>query len=392
VNSSIASNANPVAGGYGRQVLLHEIGHAIGLTHPGTYNASGDTTFSYSQHAEYYEDSRQYTVMSYFGEHNTGANYRGTYAAAPQLDDIMAAQLEYGANMTTRTGDTRYGFNSNAERPWFQATHSGSRLIFAVWDAGGNDTFDFSGFSENQVIDLRQGFFSSVGSLVGNVAVAINTVIENAIGGSGSDRINGNSAANSIFGGLGNDSINGGDGMNFLRGEEGDDTIVGGAHFDDLHGNQGNDTLRGGGGGDWVVGGKDNDLLFGDDGHDVVLGNLGADTLEGGDGDDVVRGGQGDDVVRGNNGADFVSGDRGNDTLTGGAGADIFHTFDGAGLDRVTDFNAAEGDRVNVLAGHQYSVAQQGADVVITVTGAEGGQMILANVQLSTLPGGWIFS
>ena len=37
--------------------------------------------------------------------------------------DILAAQIMYGADMTTRTGDTTYGFNSNAGRdhydgPW----------------------------------------------------------------------------------------------------------------------------------------------------------------------------------------------------------------------------------------------------------------------------------
>jgi Ca2+-binding RTX toxin-like protein len=60
----------------------------------------------------------------------------------------------------------------------------------------------------------------------------------------------------------------------------------------------------------------------------------------------VVRGGQDDDIVRGGAGDDFVSGDRGADTVAGGSGADLFHTFGDAGLDRVTDFSLAEGDRV----------------------------------------------
>jgi len=87
------------------------------------------------------------------------------------MDDIAAAQRLYGANMTTRTGDTTYGFNSNAGQPWFQPDGNGY-MIFAVWDAGGNDTFDFSGYSQNQVIDLRQAAFSNVGGLVGNVSIA----------------------------------------------------------------------------------------------------------------------------------------------------------------------------------------------------------------------------
>ena len=42
------------------------------------------------------------------------------------------------------------------------------------------------------------------------IALAVGAVIENAIGGSGSDQINGNSSANNIAAGLGNDTVDGG--------------------------------------------------------------------------------------------------------------------------------------------------------------------------------------
>jgi len=390
VNSTAGSNSSPSIGNYGGQVLIHEIGHAIGLSHPGEYNADANTTFTYAGDAEYYEDSRQYTVMSYFGETNTGANFQGRYSAVPLLDDIAGAQLEYGVNWTTRTGDTVYGFNSTAERVWFAATSSTTKLIFAVWDAGGTDTLDFSGYFNSQVIDLREGFFSNVGGLVGNVAVAKGAVIENAKGGSGADQMNGNAAANAIYGGSGGDTLQGFEGRDFLRGEDGDDSILGGAGFDDLHGNLGNDVVMGGDTEDWVVGGQGSDRVYGDEGHDVVLGNLGEDTVEGGVGNDVVRGGQGNDVLNGGDGWDYLAGDRGSDTITGGAGMDTFHTFSGAGLDRVTDFNVWEGDRVNVLAGTSYSVHQSGADTVIDM--GNGDMMVLVNVQSASLPAGWIFS
>jgi serralysin len=391
VNSTLGYNINPTVGNYGGQVLVHELGHAIGLNHPGSYNADASATFTYAQDAEYYEDSRQYTVMSYFGESNTGASYGGLYAAAPQLDDIRAAQLEYGANMATRTGDTVYGFNATADRPWFIATSQGSKLVFAVWDAGGNDTFDFSGYANSQVIDLRQGFFSNVGGLTGNVAVAQGANIENAKGGSGADVMHGNALANAMLGGAGNDAIDGGTGgANYLRGDDGNDTVTGGADFDDINGNKGADVARGGAGDDWVVGGQDNDQLYGDDGGDIVYGNLGDDTTDGGAGADLVRGGQGNDLITGGTGNDWLSGDRGSDTVTGGAGADIFHSFAGAGVDRVTDFNFAEGDRVQLDAGTTYSVAQAGADVVVTM--GAGDSMTLVGVQLSSLGSGWIFT
>lgn len=191
-----------------------------------------------------------------------------------------------------------------------------------------------------------------------------------------------------VYGYAGHDDLYGEDGDDYLRGGDGDDYLVGGAGFDDLHGNAGADTLYGGWGDDWVVGGKDDDDLYGDAGFDIVLGNLGDDLVLGGDGDDWVRGGQGDDVVLGGDGWDFLSGDRGNDTLTGGAGADDFHFFGSAGLDVVTDFNAAEGDRVLLLAGSSWTAAQVGSDTVITVDGA--GQMVLQGVDLASLSSGWI--
>ena len=398
VNIGAGSNAFPSIGNYGAQVLVHETGHAIGLAHPGDYNAEAGAVFSYANDAEYYEDTRQYSVMSYFAETNTGANFKGSYASVPMLDDIRAAQIEYGANMSTRTGDTVYGFNSNAERTWFMASNSSTRLIFAVWDAGGRDTFDFSGYSQAQLIDLREGFFSNVGGLTGNIAIAQGAQIENAEGGFGADTLNGNALANqldgnagadSIFGGGGADTIDGGSGSGYLRGEDGNDSIVGGSAFDDIQGNTGADTESGGGGDDWVVGGKDNDQLFGDDGADLVYGNLGSDTLDGGAGADIVRGGQGDDVLTGGSGADFVSGDLGSDTMSGGAGADNFHTFTGTGLDRILDFNLAEGDRVQLDPGNTFAVSQVGADTVITL--GAGDQVILVGVQMSSLTDGWIF-
>jgi serralysin len=95
-------------------------------------------------------------------------------------------------------------------------------------------------------------------------------------------------------------------------------------------------------------------------------------------------------VLSGGGGDDWLSGDRGSDTITGGAGADIFHSFSGAGLDVVTDFNAAEGDRVQLDPGTSYHLAQQGADTIVDM--GNGDEMVLRNVQLASLPQGWIFT
>lgn len=179
---------------------------------------------------------------------------------------------------------------------------------------------------------------------------------------------------------------------------DGDDEVYAMDGDDWVHGNAGNDYVNAGGGNDIAYGGKGNDevvgehgddRLFGDAGHDKVQGGPGSDTCEGGAGDDIVRGGQGNDLVLGGDGADFVSGDRGNDTLTGGPGADLFHIFAGAGSDRVTDFNAAEGDRVWVAAGVTWTVSQSGDDTVVSLS--DGTTLTLVGVTAASPPSGWIF-
>lgn len=152
-------------------------------------------------------------------------------------------------------------------------------------------------------------------------------------------------------------------------------TILGGD--DVLTGSQVNEILNAFQGADVVDGGG---------GFDIINGNQGNDTIDAGAGNDWARGGQGDDIVLGGTGDDFLAGDRGSDTLTGGAGADRFYTFAGAGLDRVTDFNRAEGDRVLVTGA--YTVSQTGSDVTIDL--GSGTTMVLAGVQQSSLTGDWI--
>lgn len=207
------------------------------------------------------------------------------------------------------------------------------------------------------------------------------------LGGDGDDRIKVGAGGGVASGGQGADTLSGVLADNYLRGDEGGDSLSGGGGFDDINGNMGNDTAHGNEGDDWVVGGKDNDLLYGEVGGDIVYGNLGADTCSGGDGFDWVRGGQGNDSLDGGAGDDWLWGDRGDDTVTGGAGADMFHIFSGAGLDRVTDFNYAQGDRVIIDYG-TYTVTQVGSDTVIDLGG--GDSMVLVGVTASSLPVGWI--
>jgi serralysin len=199
-------------------------------------------------------------------------------------------------------------------------------------------------------------------------------------GGAIRDNLVGETGDDVIRGAAGDDTMSGGDGRDLIEGDVGDDRI---------NGNVGADTIYAGDGADWALGGKDGDQVYGDAGDDIVHGNMGNDSLWGGAGADIMRGGQGDDSVAGGDGADWLAGDRGSDTLSGGTGADIFHSFDGAGLDRIIDFSRAEGDRINLLPGSTYSVAQVGSDTVITV--GSDAQIILAGVAKASLTGDWLF-
>ena len=259
VNAGQPDNFDLYYGGYGQTAITHEIGHAIGLSHTGDYNASDDKDgdgkpdpITYANDATFFQDSFQYSIMSYFHAGNTGArgfvNWGTGYAQTPQtpmIHDIAAVQAVYGADVTTRTGDTVYGFNSTADRDVYDFSINKNPFL-SIYDAGGNDTLDLSGFTGGvAVLDLRPGALSTgynygnaaelnaiwglpptVGTqafwnavydgrtgnpafLTENIGIAYNTIIENGRTGVGSDTLIGNDVANRLDGGAGNDRFTG---------------------------------------------------------------------------------------------------------------------------------------------------------------------------------------
>ncbi len=194
-----------------------------------------------------------------------------------------------------------------------------------------------------------------------------------------------------LYGLAGDDTLTAANGSNSLFGGDGADSILGGTGFDQVNGNKGDDTIVGRSSlGDWLLGGQGNDSIDARQavGHDILNGNLGNDIVLGGNGGDSLRGGKGDDLVVGGAGNDWLSGDIGHDTLTGGGGADTFHVASNNTLTVITDFSYAQGDRVLLDTGAQYTPSQAGADVHVAVSG--GGEIVLQNTQLSSLGSGWI--
>ena len=185
--------------------LMHELLHTLGLDHPGPYN--GDSA-DYESQALFYQDSHQYTVMSYWLAEATGADHVANgvtwFASTPLLYDVASLQYLYGANMTTRTGNTVYGFNATADREVFNLSlHPNS--VFTIWDAGGRDTLDLSDYVTPSRIDLHQGAFSDAGQMTTNISIAFGAEIENARGGAGSDVLVANELQNRLSGGGGDD-------------------------------------------------------------------------------------------------------------------------------------------------------------------------------------------
>lgn len=240
-NSSEPTLVNVTVGSYGFQTMIHELGHALGLDHMGDYNGEGDFTPSS------YQDSVVLSIMSYFGPSAplrssdvASADWRGSDnrdhgPQTPMLNDVMVIQQMYGASTTTRTENTVYGFSANL-------TGSAASLydftlnlhpILTIFDSGGTDTIDLSGWSTRSDLHLEAGVYSSANSMTNNLVIAYNCVIENGVCGAGNDTLTGNTADNRLDGGAGNDAINGLDG---------NDTLVGGAGNDQIDGGSGNDT------------------------------------------------------------------------------------------------------------------------------------------------------
>lgn len=262
--SVVFKRENNASGGYSFTTFLHEIGHALGLDHPHSSGTFPGVT-SESSLGNFSLNQGIYTVMSYndgYAAKGMSPSYAYGWMSTPGAWDIAVVQALYGANMSSHAGDDVYTLST------INAAGTGYACI---WDAGGNDTISAEAAMISCRIDLREatlaqdagggGWLSSASGIYGGFTIANGVVIENAIGGTNADSIEGNSH------------------NNVLRGLAGNDIIVGNGGDDVLDGGVGNDALSGGQGSDLILGGDGSDTIFALGDGDTIDGGLGTDLL-----------------------------------------------------------------------------------------------------------------
>jgi Ca2+-binding RTX toxin-like protein len=274
-------------------LLLHEIGHALGFKHPFEEFGDHDETLDPAL------DNNTNTVMSYTGP---------TIGTLGPLD-LDAVAAVYGA---PGSGGTQIAF-------WWW-----DPVLFRL-------TQDGDGGAE-----VIQGV----------------TVADIITGRGGADTVLGLEGADTLNGGAGNDLIFGGGGVDDINGGPGADTMLGGRQNDRYVVDDADDWVieAAGQGTDHVIssasfflwenvenltltGSADIDG-FGNEAINRIAGNAGANLLYGFGGNDNLIGGAGDDTLNGGGGRD---------RLTGGIGADWF-LFENAvdGPDKIVDFVSGE--------------------------------------------------
>ena len=224
-------------------------------------------------------------------------------------------------------------------------------------------------------------------------------------GNAGNDIIIGNAGNDTLIGNAGNDTINGGEGDDLISGGNGSDFLFGDAGEDLISGGRGNDFLFGDAGDDRIIGGRGNDFLFGDAGNDRISGGDGRDTIEGGEGNDRIIGQAGDDTLIGVGSNAATPGNGEKDTLIGGEGADLFVLGDAsnvfysgsgnADFARVQDFNAAEGDRIQLSGSmSDYSLQLSRGNTRIFASDGSTADLvgIVLGVSLTDLSSGFDFT
>ncbi|SLN39452.1 Bifunctional hemolysin/adenylate cyclase precursor [Roseovarius litorisediminis] len=348
-------------------VVVHELGHALGLDHQDDPNIDSVMTSTVSTSILTADDISG--IQQVYGVQDNGPVVYNMPTGQADLTilDIAAAATVNGNSLNNKITGTDVAETINGQ--------------------DGNDTLIGNGGN-----DVMRGGNGRDLVVMGRGADLFQDNAESGV--SGSDSVFGNAGNDTILGGGGNDKFFGGIGADLIFGGLGDDKIFGNEQSDRLHGGEGNDTVIGGNGRDFVSLGSGADIFFdnaqsGYFGSDTVFANAGDDTIQGGNGDNQFHGGQGNDLIVGRQGNDLIRGGAQSDVIYGGGGNDTIYgdngldlIFMGDGNDIFWD-NAQTGfygkDTVTGGAGNDTFFAGGGDDVY---TGSAGADTFAFNVGL----------
>ena len=345
-SSSTISKMGLGSEGYSFRSSIHEIGHAIGLSHPfdgssftgnilsSSLDVMRNTVMSYTSFDRNravsfntYADltaANNGTVLNNYDYQNLdsisigagnyfGASSDAIYAATPMVYDIATADHMY--NSSGFTGDTRTGDNTYKYADKVMAIHT-------IVDGGGTDTIDASAVTNadrSSTINLTPGAFSSIATYTRAQQLAD---VETAGGATAKSNVESYFATLDALADTG-DAI--------YTGQEN----VAIAHYSLIEN---------------AIGGAGNDTITGNYANNRITGGGGNDTIDGGDGEADIA---------------VFSGDKSEYTITGDSSS---------GYTVVHDSNGSDG--TDTLTGIEYfEFTQSGA----TVAEVETGDVVLSN-------------
>lgn len=374
-----------------RGLVLHEIGHALGLEHTSGMSIMRPAL----KYSRLQRDDRD-GIREIYGDPLIDPTYdikgSGVFRLKAQNNDLIAVgnaskNVVIGTEVDERVQGN--GGNDKLNGKGGEDTLDGGdghdKLNGGDHDDvlngnAGDDTLD--GGTGRDALDGGEGFDTVTykGHGAGVSLTLDPALVAVLFGGSQEDTL---TNIEEVFGSKFGDVIFGDSGDNTINGYFGDDEIAGMGGNDLLFGHRGNDTVLGDAGNDTLLGHRGNDLLQGGDGNDSIVGSSGNDSLIGGTGDDTLVGGNNNDVLTGGAGNDLLRGNRHADTFVfqDGHGNDTIGDFSTRGTAEVIDLSGvtALGDFADVLA-----ASADTADGLLIDTGG-GDSILLNNISLNKL-------